>query len=303
MGLTQRNKQKGSPMKFSLPGYDWSHLARRFLPWRQKAEAPEEGLANPRLYQEEWRQRLPFVPAGEVGKRLGFGEALSLPRESLGKSLCAWKMELDDFPILRFLYRNFRPRRHLEFGTWQGAGVCCCLESCEATVWTINLYDGEKKPDGQWAYGEPLPADEVKLLWGERQEATGATVLCRTDSLGFIGRLYHKRNLGHRVCQIYCDSRAWCTRNYPSDFFDSALIDGGHTRELVANDTRKALQVVRAGGLLLWHDFCPDAEVVQNCSSTQGVLAAIKADWDWLQSNLSDLFWIEPSWLLVGIKR
>ena len=66
----------------------------------------------------------------------------------------AWDTEKDDALILRYIYQNHQPRRHLEFGTWQGFGTCLCLESCAATVWTINLPDGEAKADGTWAYGE-----------------------------------------------------------------------------------------------------------------------------------------------------
>jgi len=69
-----------------------------------------------------------------------------------------------------------------------------------------------------------------------------------TDTLGFIGRLYLERELGHRVCQIYCDSRQWDTSAYPPEFFDTVLIDGGHQREIVISDTRKALPLLRSGG-------------------------------------------------------
>ena len=80
----------------------------------------------------------------------------------------------------------------------------------------------------------------------------------QTDAGLFIGQHYRDAGFGHRVCQIYCDSRDWDTAAYPSDFFDSALIDGGHIEEVVASDTRKALSVTRSGGLIMWHDFCPD---------------------------------------------
>lgn len=63
-------------------------------------------------------------------------------------------MEDDEAPIFRFLYQSLQPSRHLEFGTLQGWGTSLCLESCSATVWTINLSDGEVKADGFWAYGE-----------------------------------------------------------------------------------------------------------------------------------------------------
>ena len=52
-------------------------------------------------------------------------------------------------------------------------GDDACLESCAATVWTINLPDGEARPDGTWAYGERIidasntPQGIVTAYYGE----------------------------------------------------------------------------------------------------------------------------------------
>ncbi|HQH70675.1 MAG TPA: hypothetical protein PK360_01215, partial [bacterium] len=95
------------------------------------------------------------VPVQELHQKMGWPALLDYPAASLRKPLTQWKMEIDDSPIFRYLYRHFRPRRHLEFGTWQGTGVLYCLEECEATVWTLNLPRGETLPDGSPAYCVP----------------------------------------------------------------------------------------------------------------------------------------------------
>jgi len=77
-----------------------------------------------------------------------------------------------------------------------------------------------------------------------------------------VSRRYREAGFGHRVCQIYCDSRTWDTSAYPRDFFDSVLIDGGHSADVVLSDTRKAFEVTRPGALIMWHDFCPDPTVL-----------------------------------------
>lgn len=216
-------------------------------------------------------------------------------------------MERDDAPVFRYLYGAHQPLRHLEFGTWQGFGACLCLDASPATVWTINLPAGETKADGSWAYGEALPPEKAPVTVAETKvfgtDATGPIVYYRTDSSGFIGRFYRERNLGHRVCQIYADSRAWDPGAYPPDFFDSALIDGGHDPEVVINDTRKALQVLRPGGMILWHDFCPQPEIRDCFASVKGVTAAIDTLRAELNSQLQTLVWIDPSWILLGIKK
>ncbi len=245
------------------------------------------------------------LPLAQLGNL--FPAHKKLPPAPSAKGLDQWKMEDDDAPIFKFLYQAHQPGRHLEFGTWQGWGASLCLESCAATVWTMNLPDGEKRPDGTWAYGERItdtsnfPQRIVAANYGE--DELGAINYHRTDAGGYIGRFYREKGLGHRVCQIYCDSRDWDTSNYQADFFDSVLIDGGHQPEVVINDTRKALQVLRPGGLIIWHDFCPLPEIRSQFGSAKGVTAGIEQILPELEDQLQTLAWIKPSWILFGIKK
>lgn len=239
------------------------------------------------------------------------GELMPLPSKPppapSAKSLDQWRLEADDAPIFQYLYQAHLPRRHLEFGTWQGWGASLCMESCAATVWTINLPDGESKPDGTWAYGERVldtsnaPQDIETATFGADEQ--GPRTYHRTDAGGYIGRIYREKGLGRRVCQVYCDSRLWDTSNYPADFFDSVLIDGGHQPEVVVSDTVKALQVLRPGGLIMWHDFCPLPSIRSQFSSVTGVTAAIELILAKLHLQMAKLHWINPSWILVGIKK
>src|SRR5690606_26853420 len=104
----------------------------------------------------------------------------------------------------RWLYRHHQPRRHLEFGTWRGEGACYVLEESDATVWTINLLDGERKPDGRFAYGEAVVGDVP--AWSHGRTLHDGRIEHQTDAYGFIGSEIHRRGLGHRVCQVYCNS-------------------------------------------------------------------------------------------------
>lgn len=248
--------------------------------------------------------QLDRVHADELHARLGLATPLVMPTASRGKPLTRWDMLEDDGPILRYLFSQLRPRRHLEFGTWQGAGALLCLQSCDATVWSINLLEGETKPDGSWGYGTSYqPGESPPVAWTSGKTTRSGVTWCRTDAAGFVGRLVHDAGLGHRFCQVYCDSTRWDASNYPANFFDTAFVDGGHAEDVVRSDTRKALSVVRPGGVVLWHDFCLDEAVRQPGGSVAGVVAAIEADHALLCEQCSDLFWIEPSWILLGIKR
>lgn len=209
-------------------------------------------------------------------------------------------MEVDDAPIFRYIYRNFRPRRHLEFGTWQGAGTLYCLEECDATVWSINLLEGEVFKDGAVSYGVD---DNERASAQEWARKIGLEVKDwpQTDSLGYIGRFYLEKGMGNRVCQIYGDSTKWDISNYPPGFFDTALIDGGHQEDVVISDMAKAFQLLRSGGLIMWHDFCPP--IYDKFETTLGVMRAIHQQWEWINEQTLKLFWIYPSWILVGIKK
>lgn len=247
---------------------------------------------------------IPSICVGSLHTHLQFSTPVVYPSSSLMKPFTRWRMEVDDAPIFRYLYRNFCPKRHLEFGTWQGAGVVYCLEECDASVWTINLPFGERQPDGGAIYsgkGESFGlGTSLSQAWAQKIGLPPQDSYC-TDTFGFIGRFYLEKGLGHRVCQIYCDSTKWDTSNYPEGFFDSVLIDGGHTPDVVASDTDKALSLLRPGGLIMWHDFCPP--VRDKFAVVQGVMEGLEKRADLLSTSLETLFWVEPSWILVGIKK
>jgi predicted O-methyltransferase YrrM len=239
-----------------------------------------------------------IVSVGSLHERLGFDDQLHYPPDSLFKAFADWKMEVDDAPIFRYLYRQLHPSRHLEFGTWEGTGACYCLEESEARVWTINLPQGEFV-NGQPAYSSAPPS--VPEGAHPVTQSNGVDVY-QTDAGAFIGHRYRSAGFADRVTQIYADTREWDKTEYGAGFFDTALIDGGHSRDVVLSDTRKALSVVRSGGLLLWHDFCPDPSVFESIPSISGVVGAVTEAWPEFAAHLKDAFWIQPSFLLAGIR-
>ncbi len=195
--------------------------------------------------------------------------------------------DLDDARVLRYLFRNFAPRRHLEFGTWKGKGARRVLEECEdAVVWTVNLWEGEYKQDGTWAYAGKQDGKKV-----------------RTDAGGMIGIEYLQAGLGNRVNQIYSDSRLWDDTVYPDGFFDSVFVDGGHDAETSRADLYKALRLLRPGGLLLLHDFSPSGEVHAQFPSTAGVSCMVAEELENIAACCEEFFHVEDTWLFCAIRR
>jgi SAM-dependent methyltransferase len=206
--------------------------------------------------------------------------------------------DLLDAPVLRYLYHNFRPRRHLEFGTWKGKGARRVIDESQAAVWTVNLWEGETKRDGSWAYGESYKDRDFA---GCSVERDGGAV--RTDARGMIGLEYLEAGLGSRVSQIYSDSRLWDDEAYPDAFFDSVFVDGGHDAATSRADLYKALRLLRPGGLLLCHDFCPLPEVNAQFPSTVGVTGMLADELPDLKTLCDALFHVEDTWLLCGVRR
>jgi predicted O-methyltransferase YrrM len=240
---------------------------------------------------------LEVVAVGELHERLGLATPLVYPQASMYKSMSDWKMEVDDAPILRYLYHHKKPTRHLEFGTWEGTGACYCLEECDAHVWTINLPEGERVDGQPIYYSTPAQIPDGAVPTEVRGEP-----VYQTDAGTFIGQHYRNAGYSDRVTQIYCDSRKWDTSAFSSGFFDTVLIDGGHSEEVVLSDTHKALSVVRPGGLILWHDFCPDPSVFSAMPSVVGVVGALSRHWPDIARQLRQAFWIRPSFLLAGVR-
>tara|TARA_Y100000590_G_scaffold347793_1_gene398545 strand:+ start:1787 stop:2572 length:786 start_codon:yes stop_codon:yes gene_type:complete len=81
------------------------------------------------------------------------------------------------------------------------------------------------------------------------------------DKFIFSGKDFEKK-----IKVIFMDSREFNVEKYLNKF-DLIFIDGGHTYSLIENDSIKAFQMLKSGGIILWHDYVPgktsDKDVVK----------------------------------------
>lgn len=237
---------------------------------------------------------LGVVPVEGLAAALGFAETMATPLSNRVTPYPAFRMERHDAPVLAYLYRNHAPLRHLEFGTWEGFGATLCARSCGARIWTLNLPGGERHAET----GRPL-YQRAAANGDAAQDSAGAA---QTDAGAFIGRLYREAGFAGRVEQILADSTQWDHSSFGDGFFDSVLIDGGHTPDVVASDTAAAIRLLRPGGLCLWHDFCPAPAAMAAMPATRGVVRALVdhfADW---APMFAKAFWIRRTFLLAGVR-
>ncbi len=236
-----------------------------------------------------------IVPVEQIQSAFGFRHAFTPKIKVYRHELAQFKTEIDEAAIYAYIYAQAQPKRHLEFGTWEGFGAALCASNCAAEIWTVNLPEGEKDKDGEPVYDKMQPSPAIATVASEVRQPT--------DSGDFIGWRYRAAGFAGRVHQILCDSRDLDAAAFGNGSFDSILIDGGHTADVVASDTNKALALLRSGGILIWHDFCPDRETLQCNEAPRGVVRAIVDNFSDWSPNFSKIFWIQPSWILVGIKK
>ena len=69
---------------------------------------------------------------------------------------------------------------------------------------------------------------------------------------------YSDLSSSKKIEQIFSDSKQFDESKF-RDSFDLILIDGAHTRSYVMSDSRKAFSMLKNGGVILWHDYKPEA--------------------------------------------
>lgn len=113
-----------------------------------------------------------------------------------------------------------------------------------------------------WALNSPPDARIVTLtlrpedLASYRPEAGDAEVdrkFAASES-AFTKFYYSGTSVEGKVKQLYGDSKAFDHTPWAGKC-DLVFVDGSHARSYVASDSRKALALVRPGGLVLWHDY------------------------------------------------
>ncbi|MDB4913004.1 MAG: hypothetical protein JWM95_648 [Gemmatimonadetes bacterium] len=78
----------------------------------------------------------------------------------------------------------------------------------------------------------------------------------------FSAFLYSGTDVAHKVSQCFGDSKTFDVSPW-AEKCDLVFVDGSHAYSYVVSDTAKAMDLVRPGGLVLWHDYagprhCPD---------------------------------------------
>lgn len=72
----------------------------------------------------------------------------------------------------------------------------------------------------------------------------------------YLGRLIQESPYRDRIKQLFSDSREFDTVPYASSM-DYIFVDADHSYEGVKNDSIKAFEMLKPGGIIMWHDYAP----------------------------------------------
>lgn len=157
-----------------------------------------------------------------------------------------------------------RARRIFEFGTFLGRTTYHLALGKDAhEVFTLDL--------------DPA-ADHTALRIGRAVTAV--------HERGLQGHFFKGTPAAAKVTQLHGDSRTFDYAPYARSM-DLVFVDGGHSYDMVVNDTQHAMRLVTRGGVVIWHDFAPKGRDV----------AAFAREF----ARERPLFWIEHTSLLVYI--
>lgn len=134
--------------------------------------------------------------------------------------------------ILASLVAHLRPKRIFEFGTFCGEMTANFALNApgDCRIFTLDLPPGQQPA---------LPATEADVYL-----AANRAVL-EFESLP---------HWADRITPLYCDSAEFDSQPYASSF-DFIFVDGAHSYQYVANDSRHAFRMLRPGGVIVWDDY------------------------------------------------
>jgi predicted O-methyltransferase YrrM len=178
---------------------------------------------------------------------------------------------LRDAECLATVVRNVRPSVCVDIGTSTGHSAArMAVNAPDAEIFTLNIAPEELR-DGK----------------GGRL----TTVAIERDRLGSY---YRERKL-QNITQLIVNTTEWEPK---IGVIDVAFIDGCHDSKFVFDDARKVLKYMKAGSILLWHDF--NIDLVDKYSWIYSVCLGVERLFS--KGLLRDrIFHIRDSW--IGVYR
>jgi predicted O-methyltransferase YrrM len=141
---------------------------------------------------------------------------------------------IEELAYLALAAAAIKPKMVFEFGTFRGR---------TALNFALNT------PDECRVFTLDIPQDHRSEVIGRVNGADGA-IIQRSET----GIDYKGRDVAHKIEQLFGDSTRFDFRPFFGQV-DLVFVDGGHDYDVARSDTRNALAMVRAGGVIIWDEF------------------------------------------------
>lgn len=140
-------------------------------------------------------------------------------------------IDASELTTLSALCAYLSPETIFEFGTFDGRTTLhLALNSPpSARVITVDLH----------------PDDPIRSIASDDTFYTGNVV---------VGHHFRGTDAEKKIEQIYSDTTKY-DHSALKNKVGMVFVDAGHTYELARSDSKKALEMVRSGGVVLWHDY------------------------------------------------
>lgn len=154
----------------------------------------------------------------------------------------------NEIEIISRIVAYLKPQAMFEVGTFDGRT-------------TINM--ALNAPADAHVYTLDLPAEQINLTTYKLAtvgEYSDINYVLKAES----GARYKQKTGSEKITQLFGDSATFDYSPYAQSM-DLVFIDGSHVREYTKNDTEAAFSMIKAGGIILWHDYAsvwPDVTAV-----------------------------------------
>lgn len=149
---------------------------------------------------------------------------------------------VQDITLIVLAAQSIPARTVFEIGTFRGRTTLhlACNLAGDARIFTLDLGDEEARQMG--LRDRLLAGSDMNLVVNEDEARP-----CFDDpAIDPAAKQKIERLRGNSTTFDFGPYRG---------AIDFVFIDGGHTYEVVESDTRHALEMIRPGGLILWHDY------------------------------------------------
>jgi methyltransferase family protein len=186
-----------------------------------------------RIFEQE--RRVPLVSSPEDAFP-GIRHTFCTVQAAVTTSASFANMPLAELIILSTLAAYLQPAQVFEFGTWVG-------------LTTLHL--AANSPETARIATIDLPPDHA---FRQTDTSDGKFYEKQLGDAPPIGECFAGTGYAPRIEQIFADTTEYDYARF-HNAVDLVFVDAGHDYRLVRSDSRNALEMLRPGGVIFWHDY------------------------------------------------